>query len=139
MKTGFNALDVFYKTINVTGVKSTLDGKVYRRKRPINSRKRDVVILTLPVRNPDISIVQTGVVVVNCYAPNLTAGTDDKSGTPNETRLKATADAVITALEAYSMGSMYFDFDLDSENLYQDTDDPQMSYVSLRVTYRIEK
>lgn len=140
MKTSFDVLDIIYPALNTGTVQATLDGRIYRRKRPINSKTRDIELVSLSLQNPDTLIVNTGTIVVNCWAPNLRVGTDSMANVPDETNLKSMSSAVIAALEAYSMStSCYFHLDVDSETLIQDFDDPQMSYVSLRVSYNIQK
>ena len=135
MKTGFDILEKVYKIINVSGITSKIGGRIYRRAKPPNRQLQDIVVLTLPIMgSPD---VQTSTVIINIYCINNQYGLSD------ETKLNTITDAVITVLEAYNQQSdgSYFDFDLNnsSENTMLDTDQPIMSYTSLRVVCNIQK
>ena len=135
MKTSFDILARLYPVLNVTSVTTLFStgGRVYRRKPPVNSHKKEISIGTLPVPDARESDVQDGTALVNIHCPNF----DD--GTPDETSLKAMTDIVVTKIEAYTPTAGEFcTFKIISENLMQDMDDDKMSYVSLRVNYHIE-
>ena len=133
MKSTFDILDKLYKIINVSGVTSTLDGRVYRDKKPLNDEKRNVVIVPLPIRNGDGFDVQPGTVVINCYAANLS------NGMPDTINLDAMTSAVIAAIENYNDAtSDYFRLQIISQNTMQDQDNNKMSYSSLRINILIE-
>lgn len=132
MKTGFDVLDILYKVVNVASVRSTIDGRVYRRKKKPNSELQDIVLITLTTPRGDD--VQVSTIIINIYCVNY------QLGLPNETKLKEITDAVITVLEAYTItGGVYFDVDIRNENTMQDTDQVTMSYTSLRVSCTIQK
>ena len=131
MKTTFTALGHFYAAVNVVGVTSKIDGGIWRRKKPHGSEKQDVVIVSLPIGSDDN--VQEGVVIVNCFCRNY------EDGTPNETKLKDIAGAVIAAIESYASATEYFGIDYITENTMQDPDNERMSYSSIRVNYYIER
>lgn len=132
MKTGFDVLDILYKVVNVAAVRSTIDGRIYRRKKKPNSELQDIVLITLTTPRGDD--VQVSTIIINIYCVNY------QLGLPNETKLKEITDAVITVLEAYTItGGVYFDVDIRNENTMQDTDQVTMSYTSLRVSCTIQK
>ena len=130
MKTTFDVLGHFYKAINVASVTSIIDGAVWRRKKPIGRTLQDVVIMTLPINGDEN--VQEGTVVVNAFCQNL------GGGTPNETKLNTITDAVIAAIEAYTVATEYFSAEVISENTMQDPDVEEISYSSIRVNFYIE-
>ena len=132
MKTTFDVLEKMFKVVNVAAVRATINGKVYSRKRPLDSQAQDVVLTALAIRNDIGAVTQPGVYFVNCYAKNY------NDGRPDVTKLKQIAGAVITVLEAYSDTSNFFRHVIISENIMEDSDNPLMSYDSLRVNYHIE-
>jgi hypothetical protein len=132
MKTTFDISDILYPIINVTSVTSTIDGRVYRDKKPLNSELQDIVIIPLTNPNGD-EIIQFPVYMVNCFCKNF------DNGLPNITKLKTITDAVIKVIEAYSATSNYYVFEITNQTLMQDTDQISMSYVNLRINCYIEK
>ncbi len=132
MKTGFDVLDILYKVVNDDSVTSIIDGRVYRRRKKANSELQDIVLIPLTTAKGDD--VQTATVIINMYCANFQYGLQD------ETKLRQITDTVITVLEAYTItDGVYFDLDLRSVNTMQDTDQPTMSYTSLRVNCTIQK
>ena len=132
MKTTFDISDILYPIINVTSVTSTIDGRVYRDKKPLNSELQDIVIIPLTNYNGD-EIIQLPVYMVNCFCKNF------DNGLPNITKLKTITDAVIKVIEDYSATSNYYVFEITNQTLMQDTDQISMSYVNLRINCYIEK
>lgn len=131
MKTGFDILDKLYGIIDVGDVNSTIDGRVYRRRKKANSELQDIVLI--PLMTPRGDDVQTATIIINMYCKNL------HYGLPDETNLKTITDAVITVLEDYTQADgVYFDLDLMNVNTMQDTDQPTMSYTSLRIKCTIQ-
>ena len=47
MKTTIDINDILYPVINVSSVKNTITGRVYRNKKPLNSELQDIVIIPL--------------------------------------------------------------------------------------------
>ena len=76
MKTTFDINDILYKIINVASVTTTINGGVYRIKKPLNSELRDIVILPLSNYNGD-EIINDATFMVNCFCKNFTNGTPD--------------------------------------------------------------
>lgn len=132
MKTTFDISDILYPIINVTSVTGTIDGRVYRDKKPLNSELQDIVIIPLTNYNGD-EIIQLPVYMVNCFCKNF------DNGLPNITKLKTITDAVIKVIEEYSATSNYYVFEITNQTLMQDTDQISMSYVNLRLNCYIEK
>lgn len=128
MSTGFDVLDRLYPCLNVATVTATIDGRVYRRKRPQNSEKRDIVVIPYSLRDGEGLDVQPGIVFINCFAKNK-----PKTGEVNRTRLKATTDAVITQLGRFAQGATYMNLEVVSESTFDDDDRDGWSYSSIRV------
>jgi len=132
MKTTFDINDILYPIINVAAVKATIDGGVYRNKKPLNSELRDIVIIPLSNYSGD-EIINEATFMVNCYCKNFV------NGTPDITKLRATANSVVAVIEAYNNTSNYYIFNIVNQILLQDTDQMLMSYTNLRVECFIEK
>jgi hypothetical protein len=133
MKTTGDILDKLYPIIAVSSVLSLIDGRVYRRKRPLNSTTKDIELQCLPIDGGEALDVQRALVIVNIYAKNFDNGIAD------ETTLKSISAAVITALESYAGSTAeYFEIDIQSESIMQDPDDPAFSYDSIRIMCEIE-
>ena len=132
MKTTFDISDILYPIINVTSVTSTIDGRVYRDKKPLNSELQDIIVIPLSNFNGD-EVIQEATFMVNCFCKNF------DNGLPNITKLKTITDAVIKVIEDYSATSNYYVFDIANQTVMQDTDQISMSYVNLRINCYIEK
>ena len=133
MKTITDIIEKLFPVVNVTAVKATIDGAVYRYKKPDNSELRDIVIGSLSISNDEDPITQSATVNINCYAKN------HPNGMPDDAHITTTLAAVITALEAYTGGtSVYFEFVMQNQNIFPDIDNPIMSYGNLRVKCTIE-
>ena len=132
MKTISDVLDLIYKVVNVASVTTTIDGKVYRNSRPLESVTRDVVVLALPITGGVDIDLQQGVAGINCYAADLAPGR------PDEAHLKATSAAEIAVIEAYAGTTKYLDLEINSQGIMADMDQAGISYSSIRVTYTIQ-
>jgi len=132
MKTTFDINDILFPIINTDEVQATIDGRVYRNKKPLNSELQDIVIIPLANYNGD-EIINDATFMVNCYCKNF------NNGTPNITKLRAITEAIIAEIEAYNNNSNYYIFDIISQILLQDTDQTSMSYANLRINCFIEK
>ena len=132
MKTTIDINDILYPVINVTSVKNTIDGKVYRNKKPLNSELQDVIIL--PLSNyVGSEVMNEATFMVNCYCKNFA------NGTPDITKLRAVVNAVAAVIEAYNNTSNYYVFSITNQILLQDTDQISMSYINIRLNCLIEK
>jgi len=132
MKTTFDINDILYKTINVAAITTTISGKVYRGKKPLNSELQDIVIVPLTDYNGN-PVINDAVFFINCYCKNFANGTFDIA------KLRATANAVITVIEAYSNATNYYVFEIASQTIFNDNDQKTMAYVSIKINCFIEK
>ena len=132
MKTTIDINDILYPIINVASIKATIDGGVYRNKKPLNSELRDIVIIPLSNYVGD-EVMNEAVFMVNCFCKNFT------NGTPDITKLRATINAVVAVVEAYNALNNYYVFEITNQILLQDVDQTSMSYINLRLNCFIEK
>ncbi|MCK4295179.1 MAG: hypothetical protein KAX28_00810 [Candidatus Marinimicrobia bacterium] len=132
MKTTIDINDILYPIINVASVKATIDGGVYRNKKPLNFELRDIVILPLSNYVGE-EIINEATFMVNCFCKNFT------NGTPDITKLRAIVNAVVAVIEAYNNTSNYYVFEITNQILLQDVDQTSMSYINLRLNCFIEK
>jgi hypothetical protein len=86
---GISSSIAIWQTLNVPSVIGLLDGGLYRYNRPINSRKRDVVIST----------PEQGKVDINIHVPNLVLQDDQTN--PDLAQMKLITDAVLSLLSGY--------------------------------------
>ncbi len=135
MKTIEDILNRCYLIVNVSAVTSLLDGRIHRHKKPLNDKLKNIVLTALLIK-PATSfergtLTQTGVVHINCYAQNLS------NGKPDETSINAIMAAVIPKIEAGHGTTEFFELDIVGQQIFQDPDEDDMSYGSIRVNYRI--
>ena len=136
MKDTFDVIDTLIAIINVASVTDTIDGGIYRNKKPLNSELADIEVKSLPIRggNEDDDDLQDGTAIVNIFRKNFEA-----TGQPDTVKLEITAKAVIAVIEAYTMADTYYVFDIANQS------DPMgypiqenMSFVSIRVNYIVQ-
>jgi len=130
----FDVFDLVVPILNVASVTSTIDGDIWRIKRPQNRTVRDIVLVPLVLgdgHQDDID-VQEGIFFINIWALKLSEGMHD------EPHLKATTDAVVAVIKAYSSGSTYFHIEIVNKTIFDDQDSKDMSYMSIRLKYTIE-
>lgn len=132
MKSTFDIMDLVFKVVNVSAVTTTLDGRVYRTSRPLESVVRDIVVLALPISGGADVDLQGCVMIVNCYAKDLAPGR------PDEAHLKPTTAAVIAAIEGYTATSKYLDLEPTSQGVMADMDQSGISYSSIRANCTIQ-
>jgi len=132
MKTTIDILDILYPIINIASIKATIDGRIYRNKKPLNSELQDIVILPLSNYTGD-EIINDATIMINCFCKNF------DNGTPDITKLRATINAVVAVIEAYNSTSNYYIFAITNQILLQDIDQATMSYINLRINCLIEK
>ena len=132
MITTIDINDILYPIINVASVKATIDGGVYRNKKPLSSELQDIIIL--PLSNyVGSEVMNDATFMVNCYTKNFT------NGTPDITKLRAVVNAVAAVIEAYNNTNNYYIFQITNQTLLQDNDQISMSYINIRLNCLIEK
>ena len=130
----FDLLDTVIPILKVASVTDTIDGKIWRIKRPQNRQIRDIVVVPLVMSDGHVNDIDVhdGFFFINIYAPKLSEGMHD------EPHLKATTDAVVAVIKAYSSGSTYFHIEIVNKTIFDDQDSKDMSYMSIRLKYTIE-
>jgi hypothetical protein len=87
MINSLEAVDIVWKRLYDSPLRTTITGGIYKQKRPQNSKLEDVVVNSLPIVNLQL---QESIMNVNIYVPNLVItvnGTQDSSQ-PDHQRLK---------------------------------------------------
>ena len=96
-KTVFDAKQWIYELLNVSSVKTSISGKIYKNKRPTESTKEDIVVNSILMDN---DFLQDGTFNVNCYVPYVSVSIDGISQfMPNESRLSQISQLVYPLLD----------------------------------------
>lgn len=117
MRDTFDIDSLIYKAVNMPLITSAISGKVYKRSRPLNPDKVDIVVGSLPVNNEQL---QRTVVNVNIHVPNLKLsinGITDNTQ-PDLVKLKTVTALVISALDDKAFTDYYFD--VQQQVLFED-------------------
>lgn len=131
MKTSIDNIDLLFPIINVVGVTGIIDGGVYKFDKPLNSELQDVVLTPLVLGGSED--IQNGTVMINIFCKKHT------NGAPNLTKLNQITTAVLVAIKSYTGTSgTYFDIEPVNENVFTDINNPQMNYVSIRLSTSVE-
>ncbi len=105
MKTTIDLVNDVFTLLNVPVLTGAISGKVYKHRRPTNSKKEDIVVNCLPVTGDQL---QTAVVNINIHVANLKLqlnGTTDLSQ-PDHVRLNAIAGLVTPLIEDASINDL---------------------------------
>jgi len=100
---GLDIATSLYKLLSVATVKSLLDGGIYKFNRPINSRKKDIVI---SIAEYNGSQFNTGFIDINIHVPNMELINDQTN--PDLVSMKSLVDVVMPLLnnvEGYSLSA----------------------------------
>ena len=132
MKTTFEIIDLIWQHLNVSSLKTAINGKIYKTLRPLGSNKEDVVINSLPANNLQM---QSVVINVNVFVPNITIQVEDGAQDPNQPnypRLKILAQTAVDALK--DTWSQDYNFDVQQENLIRDEESGH-HYINIRLDF----
>lgn len=108
MKSNIEIKDFFYALLHDSALKqavATNGGELYRDQRPTNSGKEDIVIAVLDGLSGQI---QTAVIEVNVYVPDVSRGDDKIEDT---LRLRTLARMAIEQLENFNDGEYCFNIE----------------------------
>jgi hypothetical protein len=134
MKTATDILNQFYSIVNTATITGISGGTIYRIEKPLNSTSKDIVLRPLSVNGNNRLGVQSGTLMINCFAENHL-----KTGRPNESYLDSITDAVISQLENYASASTsYLTYDIVSQNILPDDQNEKMCFSNIRVDYWIQ-
>lgn len=117
MKTTLDIEEIVFQAIVASSLKSMISGAVYMQKRPLNSAKEDIVVVSLPTNNLQL---QSAVVNVNIHVPNkvITTASGTDNTIPNHARLKVLSNAAVAFL-ADTWQSDY-SFDVQQQTTFED-------------------
>lgn len=86
-----------FELLNQGNIKTTINGLLYKDKRPAGSTKEDIVINSVSMEN---SFLQDGVFNVNCYVPMISVNVNSITQfLPNTAREEIITQAVYPLLE----------------------------------------
>jgi hypothetical protein len=123
MRTTFDQETILYNILNGSAaLKAAISGKIYRGKRPNDSQKEDISIVSLPILPGSI---QFGTANVNIHVPDI-------GDFPDNGKLKALTDIVRPLLE-----ETYGDDYLLYISMQQVFDEPEINqhYVNMRIEF----
>lgn len=123
MRTTFDQETILFNILNGSAaLKSAISGGIYKRRRPTNSDKEDVVVISLPIGDGSI---QFGTANVNIHVP-------DVKEFPDNTKLEALTNIVKPLLEE-TYGDDYVLY-ISLQQIFEETEINQ-HYVNLRVDF----
>jgi len=129
MKTTFDVMDIIWQKLN-QAIASQISGKIYKLKRPLNSKLEDVIINTLPLSSDQM---QQCVVNVNGYVPNKTVKIDGVTNeVPDTIRLKAITELISTHLKEIISDTYYF-FISGQQTIHDESNNEY--YINIRVDF----
>lgn len=99
MKTGYEFVDLLWSLLNSdTDLKSSINGSIYKHKRPDGSVKQDIVINSLTANNEQL---QKAVCNINFHCPNLqlSTGGQPAAHVPDNVKLKSISDKIIALVD----------------------------------------
>lgn len=137
MRTQLEILEFMYNIINVSDVTDLITGDIYYQNAPLTKNEsalKYIVINGLPVLDNDGVINQTGIININIYFP-VRNGEHDQNG------LSTVTAAVLQELNDYSQqdDGSYFQFDIDSQSVYPDHNNPQYVYSNIKISYAAQR
>lgn len=127
----FDGKQWIYDLLNINEVKSNISGKIYKNKRPTESKLEDIVINSILMDN---SFLQDGTFNVNCYVPFLSVTINNISQSmPNEKRLSEIFQIVNPLLDDVFKD----DFNLTIERHETiDVETEKASYIDFRINLK---
>lgn len=131
MKTTMDIEDILWIFLNSSSLKSSVNGGVYKKKRPAGSISEDVVINCLPVNNLQL---QSAVANVNIHVPNKVQNIGDvqDDSQPDHARLKTLGNAAVGLL--VDQWNSDYNFDVQQQNIFED-EDGKSHYVNIRLDF----
>jgi len=121
----FDANELLFKALNTDEVKSSINGKLYNDRRPINSLKEDIVVNTITITT--VFKPQLATSNINIYVP-------DVEGVKNSKRLKEISRVVRKVFEEHQfIGKSVY---ISNLGIIQE-ENRKEHYVNLRIQWRI--
>lgn len=120
-----------FELLNQGNIKSTINGLLYKDKRPAGSTKEDIVINSVSMEN---SFLQDGVFNVNCYVPMLSIKENGiTQNVPNAPREEAIAQAVYPLLE--NIFRPQFNLTVVNHSTFEEVEE-KATYVNFRINLK---
>ncbi|MEG0848478.1 MAG: hypothetical protein RSE50_00835 [Myroides sp.] len=120
-----------FELLNQGNIKSTINGLLYKDKRPAGSAKEDIVINSVSMEN---SFLQDGVFNVNCYVPMLSVNVNGITQyLPNTAREEAIAHAVYPLLE--NIFRPQFNLTIVNHSTFEEVEE-KATYVNFRINLK---
>lgn len=131
MITDNEILSKFFRLVNVQGVTSVINGKVYIGEKPVARELEDIVIGVLTSKSEFNGELLTGEININCFTKAIGNHTRDAR------KLNLITQAVITALDlTYDEGnSGGLHYKLLSQKTFRDFDNPIMFYSNIKMKF----
>lgn len=131
MKTIFDAKQWILTTLLNGGVKSTINGNIYKDRKPTNSNLEDIVINSVVMDN---GYLQDAVLNVNCYVPYIQVKADGITQYhPNHARLKAITETVYPLLDR--IWGEGFNMAIVNHKVF-DEDTEKSNYINFRINLK---
>lgn len=121
MITTFDAVDIVWKRLIDSPLKTAINGGIYKQKRPQSSKKEDVVINSLPMVNAQL---QQCVLNVNIHVPNKAIFIDGQQDNfqPDSARLQTLAGIATDLLEDVWSDDAQIHYEIQQESLFEEPD-----------------
>lgn len=132
MRTTLDIENILFSFLKASSLASEINGGIYKRQRPAQSSKEDVVINCLPVSNRQL---QDAVANVNIHVPNVTVqrdGITDQSHADHP-RLNELATLAWQLLDD-QFNPLGYTFHVQQQILIQD-EDAGDHYVNIRIEF----
>jgi hypothetical protein len=120
-----------FELLNQGNIKSTINGLLYKDKRPSGSIKEDIVINSVSMEN---SFLQDGVFNVNCYVPMISVNANGiTQNMPNTAREEAITQAVYPLLE--NIFRPQFNLTVVNHSTFEEVEE-KATYVNFRINLK---
>lgn len=129
MKNTLDVVDDIFLALNVTNIKNSINGDIYKHKRILNSRKEDIVINSLPINSEQF---QSCIANINIHIPDIEVKVDGNIDyQPDHEKLKSITSLVIQYLEVWS-GEYHFS--VQQQTVFKE-DQANEHFSNIRVNY----
>ena len=134
MKTDFEVIDLVYTIINDSTVTDLIDGSIWKSKKPLGRKVKDIVINLSSNVLQDDQLIQIAYFNINTYCEK------NKGGTFKKATLQPIITAILVLLAAYNQtGNTYFFLEVTNPgSVFNDEIDKTMSFANIRVTGYVE-
>lgn len=119
----------FYSFVENSDLGKAIEGKVYRSEmRPADAKTEDLVIKFLAGLDGQI---QTGVVILNLYVPDIPFGSDGKYA-PNKSRIGELEELILSFIESAGDDEYLLESDGSPSTVYNDEIEQHFIYSRIK-------